>query len=209
MKKRVGFACGMALVAAGAVNPAVAAEDGLYVALFGGVNLGAEAEISITGTPLFTLDTDVGALGGAALGYRFGGGFRLEGEVSYRYNDWDTISAPGTPGTSPVTGEVEMLGLMANAYYDFDLGSNMALYVGGGAGAAIEWSNLGPFSVNDEVAFAYQGIAGASVDVGGGTDLFVEYRYFGTTDFSLIGGPPSLDASYSSHAIALGLRIPL
>ena len=219
MKKRVTFACGMALVAAGAVNPAAAAEEGLYGAIFGGANIRAESEGTATatftpGTFAFTLESKVGALGGAALGYRFGGGFRLEGEVSYRYNDWNSASTPGTPATTPITGDVEMLGLMANGYFDFDVGSNMALYVGGGVGAAIGWvtlgaPTLGSVSSGGKTAFAYQGIAGGSVDVGGGTELFLEYRYFGTTDFSFFGSGVSIEADYSSHAVAVGLRIPL
>ncbi len=222
MRNRVAFACGMALVAAGAVNPAVAAEDGLYGAMFGGVGISnqAKANASVTFAPTtvpFTLDTNVGLLAGGAVGWRFGGGFRAEGEVSYRNNGWSTASTTLVPTTLPITGKVEVLGLMANAYYDLDLGSSMALYIGGGVGLAIEWANIGisPFGsipANDSTAFAYQGIAGASVGLGDGpAEFFVEYRYFGTNDFNFsgFGGILNVNVDYSSHSVALGLRFPL
>jgi OOP family OmpA-OmpF porin len=222
MKNRVAFACGMALVAAGAIGPAVAAEDGLYGAMFGGAGISNQANgnASVTVVPTtlpFTLDTDVGVFGGGALGYRFGGGFRAEGEVSYRNNKWSTASTTLAPTTLPVTGAVDVLGLMANAYYDLDLGSSMALYVGGGIGVAIEWADIGISGVgsvpaSDSTAFAYQGIAGASIGLGDGpAEFFVEYLYFGTDSFNFSGGGGILNvnADYSSHAVAVGLRFPL
>jgi opacity protein-like surface antigen len=65
------------------------------------------------------------------LGYAWANGFRTEGELSHRYNDF------GEDGTPPLAdGNVHAWAAMLNGYYDFNRGGNIQPYIGLGVGAA-------------------------------------------------------------------------
>ena len=70
-----------------------------------------------------------------AVGYDFGD-FRAEGEVAYRFNDWDDATIFGFAPTSSVDGDFQSLSLMANAIYELPVGDVVSFYVGAGAGIA-------------------------------------------------------------------------
>ncbi|MDT8333605.1 OmpA family protein [Roseomonas gilardii] len=89
-------------------------------------------------------DFNLGWAGLGSVGWGFGNGLRLEIEGNYRSNDLDryTIAGYRLPRAK---GSAETYGVMANAYYDFDLSSygisSSALmpYIGVGVGYA--WSS--------------------------------------------------------------------
>ncbi len=151
------------LMAAGVVaTPVQAATQ--YVSGFGGVSWMQNMDASDTykyAAPdhNYTENTDLGS--GLAVTGAIGcdyGSYRLEAEVGYQTNDvksrayynngvvfeWPT-NADGTTTTDrdAMKGDVSALTLMANGYYDFDLGSKIELYATAGVGVAqVSWHNV-------------------------------------------------------------------
>ena len=148
---------------------------------------------------------DLGFEAGGALGYAFEQ-FRIEGEVTYRQNAVDELTvtrdaAFGLPTGLVVDpdGEVTSLAFMANGFYDFDTGSPLRPYLGGGIGfASIEADvTAGGVQLVDENTgvLAYQAMAGVSYEISDGLAVFGGYRFFGTQDPGLTdaaGGGGSL-----------------
>lgn len=67
----------------------------------------------------------------AALGYDFGNGFRLEGDVSQLFNDMGALS--GLPASG---AKIRTTGLMVNMLYDFDDFGRWEPYIGAGIGVS-------------------------------------------------------------------------
>ena len=70
--------------------------------------------------------------GGGAVGYRFGNGWTIEGELMYRRNELDPVSLQGLGDFDG--GDFASLGIGVNALYRFDIGSSGKLqgYAGPG-----------------------------------------------------------------------------
>lgn len=133
----------------------------------------------------------------------------------------------GTGTTTPLTGsatgrfssggEANTWSIMANLWYDFDLGNNFFTTFGGGIGAAhldLEYnasmatyfSGTASYRLDDSGwGFAYQVGAGLGYELGGGMTLSAQYRYFGTTDIDV----GNTDLAVQSHNFLVGLNIPL
>ncbi|MFT8243929.1 OmpA family protein [Roseomonas sp. BN140053] len=151
------------------------------------------------------IDFNEGFAGVVSLGWGFGNGVRAEIEGSYRYNDLDKLGGfPGRNGGGASSafrnfnGEQQQYGVMANAFYDFQLPRwfpqmpiPVVPYIGGGAGYI--WNDLdvrgtrlvaggNTVDIDDRVGhFAYQGIAGLAFPITAvpGLSLTAEYRYMG------------------------------
>jgi len=177
-------------------------------------------------------DTGFGVHG--AIGHSWGG-FRLEGEVSYRENDLDTfditnviaagIGSLSDVGNGDFSGDVSALAFMGNAWYDFNTGSPWRPFLGGGLGVArisindvamtsltllgvpIPLASPVPLADDDDWVFAYQVGAGIGFEVTPTTTISLGYRFFGTADpdFTDVNGDP-FDAEYHSHNVEIGLR---
>jgi opacity protein-like surface antigen len=159
-----------------------------------------------------------------AIGCSYGSSFRLEGEVGYQRCDVKTAinGEDGVPYEHPLDeagnnfssdpwdmkGEVSVLSLMANGYYDFKLAKNIELYAtagigvaqvslkdvhevttieGNGSGGYIFYPNTNPGYSAQEKTIAWQVGAGVAVPISGKIKLDLRYRYFATTDFTLPG----------------------
>ena len=194
-----------------------------------------------------TAKADRGIGFSGAVGYRFADGLRVEGELSYRRYDFDMINVrePGglaavaglTPqqfaalqaNNSPVLnqlrgpreldGDVRSITLMANLFYDIDLGLDFQPYVGGGVGlsrVSVKASVAGRTTADDDdTVMAYQFGAGLGYKVGGSDDrpvtISLDYRYFATQDPTFKGaltGTP-FDAEISGSYFGIGLRFAL
>lgn len=153
---------------------------------------------------------------GSITGYDYGA-LRFEAEVGYRMFDGSRIEdlALGLPGGGAVAAgdfdlksEFGLLTVMANVLYEFENDSRFTPYVGAGLGAGWMFvdtpntisSGIGVADGND-VGFAYQGIAGAKVDVAEALAAFVDYRYLGTSDIQV----NEFKTSYSTHNVTAGL----
>ena len=192
--------------------------EGFYASLKGGMNLTHDAgntlspDIGAIVPPPPTVDIDLNttvdrSLGGAfigAVGYGFGNGLRVEGEIGYRMNGLDTITLdsvdlsitpPGVSGSIPIglttglNGDTDVLSFMANLAYDFDTDSGFRPYLGAGVGVALLFTDasltvpiLGDVSLVDDtaVAFAYQAMAGVDYALDESWSVGLEYRFFGT-----------------------------
>ena len=142
-------------------------------------------------------------------GYAWGNGIRTEGEVAYRHaaTDHVTGTASGAAG-----GGIHNWAFMGNALYDFDTGTRITPYIGGGIGvAAVDADNMRTINRgtldSTRAAFAYQGIAGAALDLDGGWAFTADYRYFATPDVEFkTNRSARAETENASHNLMLGLR---
>lgn len=207
MRITLGLVSAAAIMVAGAA--AHADRVGPYISAFGGYVMQPDLEFD-DGTGAADLSTDNGWAAGGAMGYDFGRP-RVEAEVTYRRNEADQLSDP-VAGTFDLNGNYSSLALMLNVLYDFENSSRFTPYIGVGAGAAWVYANdiavkgFGTIIDDDDVQFAYQGIAGVKVAITTGLSLFVDYRYFATLDPSFTDTTGTdVDGEYSSHNIMAGL----
>ena len=223
-----------------------AAAEGLYAGLGGGFVFPEDSEINGQATAAFpvpvdaTAKSDRGIAFSGAVGYRFAEGLRVEGELSYRKYDFKTINVrepgglavllpaavranpaflDGLRGTKELEGDLRSLTLMANLYYDFDLGLDFEPYVGGGIGlsrVSAEGIVSGNKTVDDDdTVMAYQLGAGLGYKVGGSDDrpviFSLDFRHFATADPTFKGaltGTP-FDAEIGGNYVGIGLRFGL
>jgi OOP family OmpA-OmpF porin len=200
----------------------LSSQDGLRTAL-------GAAGIGQSGTATF----DIGWAGVLSLGWGFGNGFRAEVEGSYRRNSLDGISGfPGIQVPRSQGGDIYSYGVMANVFYDFDLGWNfggfgVVPYLGAGAGYVVQnWDNVNIRGPNGQINidgdngnFAYQLIAGAAFPIARvpGLSLTAEYRFMqalsddvDATFRPVAGGTitsrGAVEVENANHSILIGLR---
>ena len=194
-----------------------AADDDFYIGLGAGLffseDSGSRGHPSeIYPSPLEgTITHDQGTAFSGVVGYRFGEGLRVEGELSYRKSDFDefTVREPGSlaallppelrqvpaavdglKGTYPMDGDLSSLSLMVNLHYDFDPGLGWKPYVGGGIGLSrismTAASSGRQTTDDDDTVFAYQIGAGLGYELGGSDDrpviVTLDFRHFATSD---------------------------
>ena len=127
--------------------------------------------------------------------------YRFEGEFGYQKNSVDRLYGPF--GTSNWSGNIEVVSLLANAYWDIYTGSGVKPYLTAGVGAArVQFESI-PFLSEHDSVFAYQLGAGVAIPLTKGVKLDARYRYFSTAEFSLNDGAQS---RLSSNSVLLGLR---
>ncbi len=180
--------------------PALAAADGPYVGIEGGVTFprNSDLDVILNNTTTYNNGYNVDYKDGydvdAIVGYKLGP-VRLEGEAGYKRAKVKSLgvstplisdvgTAAGTTATAgdfSVGNHIGIKTLMANALLDGNFGGGFGGYVGGGAGRA--WASQAGDSDN---AWAYQGIAGLRYALTPNLDAGVKYRYFrtGTLNFN-------------------------
>jgi OmpA-OmpF porin, OOP family len=194
MRKRITNTVALAALMAGGAGAAHATE-GWYGRADVGLTLNGEAEVEGLVEPV-TFES--GLTQGLGLGYAFDGGFRLEGELSHRFNELK-------PEIGVLTnGDVHAWSAMANAFFDLQRGGAVEPYVGLGVGMArINANAAGLVNVNDvDTVPAYQGMVGLAIGVNDQLDLDVGYRYFVAPG----GEFGSVEADYEHQAVTVGLR---
>ena len=116
-------------------------------------------------------------------------------------------------------GDLKLLGVMANIWFDIDTGSAVLPYLGGGVGLGhITLDNrsrlgslLQEFPESSASAFAFQAGAGVGFDIGAGVTISLGYRLYGTTAAELpwnavdTGKDEVLKASVLHHNMDLGI----
>ena len=109
------------------------------------------------------------------------------------------------------SGSVRTFTLMANAWYDFDLGAELKPYVGGGVGYASNKVSNGLVMDGSDGGFAWQLGAGLNYRVGDKTSIGLGYRYLDADSVELVfpkrlGGPISrTNYDITNHAVLLNL----
>jgi opacity protein-like surface antigen len=233
MQIRTSLLATTALVALTLAAPAAnAAGSGWYVSLSGGANWVDDSSFALVNTvpstTTFTLATnaDTGWVVAGAIGYSLSGvmpGLRVEAEVGYRENQIDgtfltSITAGPTTDSGPVDADHQTFSVLANVWYDFDVGG-FKPYLGGGIGWAeteFEGTYIGtvslvntPFSFEDS-GFAWQVGAGINFDISPNVMLGIGYRYFSGPEVTIL--PPVVapnilagDIESDNHSAALTL----
>lgn len=180
---------------------------GPYIAArFGGCFLN-DSTLSEEGFPI-TVDTefDTGMLFEGAVGYKFVGPYRIEGEVGYRKNDVDKFSALG--GSVAAGGDVDTLSFMLNGYVEIENQSSITPFLGAGIGYAkvsandISIPGFITLGSEDDSVFAYQFGAGIGFSATQNFIIDIAYKYFATSDPEF----QSIKAEYGSHNITIGFR---
>jgi OOP family OmpA-OmpF porin len=207
--RTLAVAAFMAAVAGGAQ-----ATEGWY----GRVDVGSSIDGSLDGSVSdgiisepFSPDLEEEWMGGVGLGYAMRNGFRLEGELSYRQNDWEPTALPAF-GTG-ASGDATSLALMGNLLYDFNRDGRLQPYLGVGVGAARVNIGIDAAQESEDTTVAYQGMAGISYAATERLTFDLGYRYFMAPDvdaseaFSSIG-IANADASvdYEHQAVTVGMR---
>jgi opacity protein-like surface antigen len=213
--------------------PGVAAaepNDSWYVSAGIGANWLDDVSGTIVGTAGgttadFVAEFDTGWVVDGAVGYNWDA-FRLELELGYRSNDAGQVFAdppPPGPGLSAqpgVGGDVSAFSQMLNLIFDIPLGDAAELSLGGGLGGAFIDVDIGGVTTggstliltDDDYVFAYQALAGLSIDVGDHTEIFGEYRYFKADKVDVNGeivGATLVSANeldFENHSALIGIR---
>jgi len=207
------------------------AED-LYVSVFGGLNKVVDTSGAFTvccgGTGVaFDSSSDTGFVLGGAIGThldKWVKGLRVEVEASYRRNDfhgnWITTTNGSTGGT--IDGNMSTFAVMANAWYDIDIGNKVKPYICGGVGWARSHGDDifhttftdGPRTtgtlytgVAENSGFAYQLGVGINYEVMPDVDLGIGYRYFRGPDFQDVFFGNKAKFQNENHAVQVNLTI--
>ncbi len=206
-----------------AIPAAAMAQDdsGVYVGIAGGVNMLSDSDFDVLGTVDVDNEYETGFAVSGAVGYDFGnvwqlGGVRTELELSYRENDIDDHDVAALGGDQPgSTGEASTIALMVNALHDFDTGSAITPYIGGGVGYA--WNDLSDYGIaaipnvldEKDSGFAWQLIAGIGYELSPQATVGIDYRYFSTSadvTSSAAAGSTGSDVDLDSHTVMAGFR---
>lgn len=222
---RLGAALVGAAAAIALATPANAARLTSWYGVFeGGGNALEDMDVErfVTPAPVpvdDTLDTDIGWVGLAALGYAFSdSGWRTEFEGGYRHNELNRIiNAAGV--ASPAAGDFNQYSAMMNFLYDFTTPGRLSLTVGGGVGAVyadMDATSLGvptPIVQDGDVSLAFQAIAGLNYQMASWLDLVLNYRYLYVTDVKLadetIVAPSTAHVEadkLTQHTLTMGFR---
>jgi len=185
-------------------------QDGPYASVKGGWTDTDDHSYN-TGVGLAETKLKNGALGSAAMGYKYGV-MRYEAEVLHQESDAKSHTIGGvTPGG--VDGSPATTAAMANAYVDLGTYIGLKPYVGGGVGYSrvkfkdYRTASTGTFLDDSDNVLAYQGMAGVSYDITPKLALTGEYRYLGTNDpeVTTVGGTNTKISNDSNNGM-LGLR---
>jgi opacity protein-like surface antigen len=153
----------------------------------------------------------VGGTGGFDFGF-----LRLEGELSYRHANMNTITET-TPSTGPflnVDGNQGVFATMFNVFFDLHNPSPVTPYVGGGIGLATihisDTTALGNtllYEDSNDTVFASQVGAGMDIAMNRHFSLDLGYRYFMTEKAHLRGSAISSDLRFESHNALVGFKM--
>ena len=213
-------------------GPQTAQAGELYISVFGGANFLVDSSgptDDTGGVGVWSTNADTGFLIGAAVGThldKWVKGLRVELEASYRRNDlkgnWQEISSGGDYSGGVVDGNMSTFAIMANAWYDIDIGNKVRPYVGGGVGwgrvhgdvAFIKLTNSGSPStsvhsttVREQNGFAWQLGAGFHYEVAPDVDVGVGYRYFNGPNINRVFEGESGNIDNNNHSVMVDLTI--
>ena len=196
---------------------------GPYVSGFIGVSIPRDSDVT---TEYFNNDpTDndqvefdpginIGGTGGFDFGY-----LRLEGEISHKYSEIDSITDQNANFRfRKPDGNLGVTAFMANAFFDLHNETRVTPYLGGGIGfASLHLSDtrgndaagrLLLYEEDDDTVFAYQVGAGVEIAINRRFSLDVGYRYFGTETATFDNDfDRSSSMKFESHNVAAGFRV--
>lgn len=188
------------------------AAGNFYASVFGGVSMIDDFDfVSSVGDTPGSMSFDTGYGIDAALGYDFGNGLSIEGQVGYLNGDASDVTYGGQD--ADVEGSASITYAMVNGWYAFDMGG-ITPFIGGGVGAAslavdATFPALPTASIDDSaVTWAAQIGAGVSLALTEDISLTGRYRYLATGEVSLtdVDGDENT-GSASASILDVGLKI--
>ena len=190
------------------------ADPNFYIELDGGINFYPDTTWEYPDQDQ-EQEFDDGYLIKGAIGAHLPHNFRVEIEGAYRNNNADsTVTTNGGP--FELGGDVKVWSVMANGFYDMEVGQ-FDIFVGAGLGyASVDFdTDFSGFNFvqadGSDDRFAYQLMAGTAWNFTEAMALTLEYTYFDTVGdkanvFNTGLGNVTIDAPYRSHAVSAGLR---
>lgn len=192
-----------------------ASANGAYVQLNAGASYLEDMKSHLLGDPI-KISSDRGFNVGGAVGYRIKS-FRVEASFDYLQADVSKINVLGDTYDSRKNST--LFTMMANGYYDLDLGHSVKPYVGAGIGA-------GRINLDDKqgdlvdtdgkygrgTTFAWNVMAGLTWSLNEQLDLLAGYRYAETLKVKMNGDVPSQFSSgnfkvkMTANELRFGLR---
>lgn len=228
MKRSIQLCVTVFLLLLPALSWSASIRPGAYVSGFIGATIPREADVEssqlVNGSiqPFSDrVDFDPGLYLGGTGGYDFGF-LRLEGELSYKYSEIDSITASDGFRFGNPDGNVGVFAMMANAFVDLHNKGPVTPYVGGGIGFAnlhlsdtfgTDLTDAGSpervflYPEDDDTVFAYQAGAGIGIALNRRLTLDIGYRYFGTSKGRFGDGFDTAELRFESHNAAVGLRV--
>lgn len=170
------FQIGASFALRGSAMPEDQVGSNLYVSLFGGGVLPANA--SWNDGEVYGVDGKAGYSAGGAVGTELREGLRGEVEVSYLDYGLDSYS-PSAGDEGPASGNLQAGFLLANLWKDIDLGL-VRPYVGGDLGfalARVDGGDFGGRKINDEQALSLAGQFGFGVRANISDHLLLDVGY--------------------------------
>lgn len=194
----------MAALAMPNLSSAAPMRPGPYFSGFIGVTVPSETHAG--GDFNDTVNFDPGLNIGGTAGMDFGT-VRLEGEISYKEGNVDTIFDNDTRIRYTNTDvSLNATAFMANMFIDLHNNGPITPYLGGGVGFAILSldDKFGDFYTSDEeVVLAYQAGGGLEVALNRQMSLDLGYRYFRTNEANFA----DTTMKFESHNATVGLRL--
>ena len=219
MKFRNLLLASSAVAAFAAVGQAQATP--FYFSVLGGANWTEDERVLTSQSTLAHFDFDTGFIIGGAFGLHMDQwlkGLSLEVEAAYRRNEITGHYTTSQNETGSVNGHVSTFSILANAWYEIDIGHKVRPYVGGGVGWARArndqfWlssagSNVSFSTTGENSGFAFQLGVGVNYQVMPGVDVGVFYRYFDGPNilaYNFNNGPDKIDNV--NHALGVNLSI--
>jgi len=125
------------------------------------------------------------------------------------FGGWNRIVGPSNDANT--FGSVDVYSIMKNFLVDIETPYEyVSPYVGIGIGYAnidSDFDSLSGISVDNAGAFAFQPIAGVSLEMLERKFLYFEYRYFSTTDLGVSVFDTAFEGvNYQAHNLFMGLR---
>ncbi len=188
-------------------GPADALAQTYYFGVRGGYNYPHDSEMQADGAAGLDAAFDSSGAAAAAFGFEWIDGWRFEGELSWRRNEYDSIER-----ISVSDGGMEIYAAMLNVYYGFRKDAAVNPYLGGGIGAArlaVSDLSVGAAVVDDfGGSMAWQGIAGLDFALSPSWKLSIDYRYFAVEEVKLSDSLQiPFKTDYRASAVMLGLRV--
>lgn len=200
----------------------------IYITILGGGdflkgdNSGEQVSIPFTRTA-YRFDSDTGFVIAGAAGMHFDRwlrGLRAEIEASYRRNDvkgsWSSDTFFGS-GSGPIDANLSNFALLANVWYDINVGMKFAPYLGGGVGwDRAEFDGIfvggGPQFHFENSGFAYQLGGGLNYPIQDGVNIGFGYRFFRGPSIKndIFVGKNNLPARFGdneNHTVMINLTI--
>lgn len=211
------------LLALPSIGAAAEPHSGAYVSGFVGVSVPGESDVTndYAGNPPTSdqdrIEFDPGIYIGGTGGYDFGY-LRLEGEISYRNSEIDSITNSIDGRYGNLDGDLGVSAFMANAFFDLHNDSRVTPYLGDGIGFAVlnlsdasgtdrNYNYWDLYNEDDDTVFAYQVGAGVEIALNPRYSLDLGYRYFGTDTANFNDDIfQTSKMKFESHNVTIGFR---